>query len=329
MRLQVVLRSRPLNHRVRELHGMARPKGHRKPPAEKKPPLTHFLCIPLVTPASRPHLEQSLQAFRSQVCRTANDVGYGTTAVQQSTPEDTLRIVPPKAIRPVGALHLTLGVMSLSAPQLREAIESLENLDLRSMLREAASSPNDPEPSQDEKPAGQSNSQAVAPIKVSLKGLTSMHAKHSTSILYMDPQDPSNRLYSFCLALEKKFSDAGFLLDQNRDLKLHATVVNMTYAKERKRRPPPRAQAAGASINNPAANDSQDDGSEGHGPNAKTPFKIDATRILDKFEEFAWAEDVVLDRLAICEMGAKKRFDDDGRLVDESYTEVATVPLPS
>jgi len=36
---------------------------------------------------------------------------------------------------------------------------------------------------------------------------------------------------------------------------------------------------------------------------------------------------VALDRVSICEMGAKKVMYVDGRVVDEEYTEVASVPI--
>ena len=82
---------------------------------------------------------------------------------------------------------------------------------------------------------------------------------------------------------------------------MHATLVNTIYAKG--------------------------DKSQGHGRNANAPLKIDARALLDKYADFVWAKDVVLDRIAICEMGAKQRIE-NGVVVGEEYTEVASVPLP-
>ena len=71
-------------------------------------------------------------------------------------------------------------------------------------------------------------------------------------------------------------------------------------------------------------------------PNPHTdnaPLKFDARPLLEAYESFVWAEDVVLDRIAICEMGAKKkkkeRVDGGGSVVgeEEEYTEVASVGL--
>ena len=145
-------------------------------------------------------------------------------------------------------------------------------------------------------------------MAINLAGLASMHNPQNTSILYIDPSDPTRRLYPFCLALQTIFRDAGILLPDDRKLKLHATIVNTIYAKGRR-------------------NDNNNN-SEGHGPNANAPLRIDARGLLEEHKDFVWAEDVVLDRIAICEMGAKKRLDGEGNVVGEEYTEVASVGLP-
>lgn len=127
-----------------------------------------------------------------------------------------------------------------------------------------------------------------------------MHAPEKTSIIYIEPCDSSERLYPLCLALQNIFKEEGILVTDDRELRLHATLVNTIYAKGRR--------------------------SEGHGANANAPLKIDARALLDKYESFVWAKDVVLDRIAICEMGAKKRVE-NGEVVGEEYTEVASVSL--
>ena len=97
---------------------------------EKKPRPTHFLCFPLVNETSQQQLEASIAKFQAEIPprpRREND--------------DPLRPRPPlfpkDAVRPVGTLHLTLGVMSLSTTELEEAMDLLQNLDLTSMLQEA------------------------------------------------------------------------------------------------------------------------------------------------------------------------------------------------
>lgn len=127
-----------------------------------------------------------------------------------------------------------------------------------------------------------------------------MHAPEKTSIVYIEPHDPSGRLYPLCVALQDVFRRSDLLVPDDRRLKLHATIVNTIYTKGRR--------------------------SQGHGPQANAPLKIDARALLEKYRDSVWAEDVVLDRIAICEMGAKKRIE-NGVAVSEEYTEVASVPL--
>lgn len=301
---------------------MGKNKGNRRPPAAKRPPLTHFLCLPLVTATSRPQFEASLRTFKNDVCGEHpidNVVDESDESGQQRSP-----VIHPAAIRPVGALHCTLGVMSLGDNELAEAIECLRDINFAEVLRGSVSEYRSvPDPIRTtfgqvstlqapiSPPPGVPRS--AHPLRIDLRGLVSMHNKQNTSILYSAPSDPRGRLLQFCLAIQELFKDRGFLAENHRELKLHATLVNTIYAKSRVK----RGQAAG-----PA------DRSEGHGPNAKAPLKMDATAILEKYEDFVWAENVVLDRVAICEMGAKKVLDAEGNVVDEEYTEVATMPLP-
>lgn len=300
---------------------MPRPKGHRKPPAAKKPPLTHFVCLPLVTATSKSQLEASITSFREDVC---SDQTHATQS------DDNAIRIHPKAVRPVGALHCTLGVMSLDHERLNKAINVLKDLDIGQLLQGEGGSestplgpiidpqeaPNRHQPSQDDErhspppaslqrpisPPAACRSQVTSttPVKIDLRGLASMHAPEKTSIVYIEPYDPTGRLYPLCLALQDVFRRSELLVPDDRELKLHATLVNTIYTKGRK--------------------------SQGHGPNANAPLKIDARALLEKYSEFVWAKDVVLDRIAICEMGAKKRIE-NGEVIGEEYTEVASVPL--
>ena len=327
---------------------MAKHKGPRKPPGQKKPPLTHFLCLPLVTSTSRPQLEASLKTFKDDVSSRGTIVNEDLETAEQNATlgqEAVLPAVRRKAIRPVGALHCTLGVMSLDKDKLSDATKFLQRLDIRALFKDTLNNSNEPSESSSVKdgpsaPASLERSitppkveRAADPLKVNLKGLVSMHSPQNTSILYVAPEDSTGKLYPFCVALQKEFKDKGFLVEDNRQLKIHATIVNTIYAKEKQR--PPRSNAK-PQISEPQAQhpttsgapDGQSGRSDGHGPNANAPLKIDATAILEKYKDFVWVEGVVLDRVAICEMGAKKFMDDEGNVKDEEYTEVATIALP-
>lgn len=304
---------------------MAKHKGPRKPPAPRKPPLTHFLCLPLVTLGSKLQLEAALRTFKDAVCSPDPDAEHASEPA-----------VHPKAIRPVGALHLTLGVMSLGSNRLADATEYLQSLDVGTLLSEAMSKPPAPqEPAADVNASPSSSTverpispptieRPTNPLEVDLKGLVPMHHPQKTSILYSAPSDTTERLLPFCLRVQQLFKEKGFLVEDDRDLKLHATIVNTIYAKGKKR--PVEHPQSGTSVVGAGQRDGQ---AQNHGRYAHPSLQIDATAILERYKDFVWAEHAVLDRLAICEMGAKKTMDDSGDVVDEAYTEVASIALPS
>jgi activating signal cointegrator complex subunit 1 len=132
-------------------------------------------------------------------------------------------------------------------------------------------------------------------ISISLTSLHSMHTPKSTSILYAGPQDPTNRLYQNCVVLQKLFQEKGYLVPDDRTLKLHATIVNTIYAKS---------------------------GSRGGG----IP-RFDAETLLEEWKDFTWAKDFQIEKLAICKMGAKKVMDAKGEIMGEEYEEVASIPF--
>lgn len=394
----------------------------------KRPPLTHFLCVPMDTRISRPQLEASLQRFKSNVVSA-----HGTTQNGAPEPGDTamtdaritlcdaatedrgptidvaldseeLPQLPERAVRPVGTLHLTLGVMSLMEDDsIKGAAELLESLDLDGMLRDAALQPqkvdrtaSTNQPKEEVSQSGQEPDQKATPeataststtqgesipaslsgsisradsdssgLTISLTGLHSMHSVKKTSILYAAPHEPTDRFYPFCRTLRARFQEAGFLVPDDRPLKLHATIVNTIYAKAGGRRgrakaknsatgqpsaatteadrgpaisPPPlqrEAPADASSKTTPVPNpedippeEPPGDTSAGHGPNAKAPLRFDATALLQRYKDFVWASGVKIEKVAICKMGAKKLLDEKGEVVGEEYEEVASVRLP-
>jgi hypothetical protein len=126
-----------------------------RPQRPKKPPLTHFLCVPLVTPSSRQQLERSLAHFREEVSSIGRSAAMITTQSEESVevsiksaegPAESaenksrdvnIQQIPAAAVRPVGALHLTIGVMSLADPdKVNAAFQMLQELDLAALLRQ-------------------------------------------------------------------------------------------------------------------------------------------------------------------------------------------------
>ena len=265
--------------------------------------LTHFLCLPLVNQHSKAQLQASLQHF-STIATAQHDI-------------------PPKAIRPVGTIHLTLGVMNLPTQErIDSASAYLKSLDIAMLLKNAVPATLPP-PSISQVPdvkqaaaadtsvptavhGSDKSEHAIGslelgkqsePLIVSLTGLQSMRNSSKTSMLYTSPNDPTFRLQSFCEALGEQFTAAEFLVPEKRSLLLHATIVNTLYAKG------------------------------GRNRHAKFNRNIDATSLLKEFEDYEWAKDIHIEKVCICQMGAKKEVVDEV-VVNEEYLEIASIALP-
>ncbi len=104
----------------------------------QKPPLTHFLCLPLLSPTSIPQLKASLAYLKSVIGAlqpAIEDADASAGVGGQTRPPQTRPLVPAAAFRPLGTLHLTLGVMNLRDPvRLPGALQLLEDLDLQALL---------------------------------------------------------------------------------------------------------------------------------------------------------------------------------------------------
>lgn len=137
-------------------------------------------------------------------------------------------------------------------------------------------------------------------ITVDLKGLVAMQDPSKTSILFARPDDSSNRLLPFAQHLKTGFEKARLMVKEERELKLHATIINTIYAKSKSK-----------SRN------------QGHGPNAKGSGRFDARDLIERYKDFVWVENVRIDRVVICKMGAKKVWsgglEGEGEVVDEEY----------
>jgi activating signal cointegrator complex subunit 1 len=286
----------------------------------KKPPLTHFLCLPLVTEASRPRLHTGLEKLKHDLEKD--------------------NIIPTKAIRPPGTLHLTLGVMSLDPTQLEEAKHFLQNLNLHILLRDLTQRKIAEQAAEDGTISENLNAAALPDtdaLTINLEALTPMQSPSRTSILYANPKDPTHRLLSFAAAVKKEFTEKGFMLPEERELKLHATIINTIYAKSgghRGRKSSVKETLKHiehkVSPHHHADNDgdggvghTQTERSEGHGPEASTWMRFDARDLIERYKDFTWAEDVRIDRVQMCKMGAKKVWsggvEGEGEVVDEKY----------
>jgi activating signal cointegrator complex subunit 1 len=181
-----------------------------------------------------------------------------------------------------------------------------------------------------------------------------MHPSTKTSILYAAPRDPTHRLLPLCQRLRAVFEEKEYLIEDTRPLKLHATIVNTIYAKAGGRygRGKPAAaqilapepnltpvdvpEDATESVEEPEpaeredevkASSKPDDHRNRHDQHSRAPIRFDARALMKVFDDFVWAKEVKLEKIAICKMGAKKVLGENGDIVDEVYEEVASIPL--
>jgi len=148
-----------------------------------------------------------------------------------------------------------------------------------------------------EDPEGKPGS-ATEPLEITLRGLQSMHHPSKTSVLYTSPVDADRRLHSFCCSLKSAFAKADLLVEDNRPLLLHATLVNTVYVPGVKRK------------------------GSGHG-RSKAKLTIDARGIMKIYEGTEWMKGFRVEKVAICRMGAVKV--EDG---EEAYGVEGEVEMP-
>jgi activating signal cointegrator complex subunit 1 len=230
-----------------------------------KPTPTHFLSIQLVNASSRPQLVQSLGSFLRDVTSS-----FG---------------VPEEAVRPVGTMHLTLGMFSFPKNSgLEKATELLRSLKPREILASMKSPTTGGE-------AG------PGPLTITLRGLNSMQPASNASVLYAHPVDQLGVLQAFCEKIREAFLEAGLMIQDNRPLLLHATILNTVYVKGGRRKRNGRWEKV----------------------------TINARPILDRYEDQLWVENARIEKLALSRMGAKK-MQVEG-LEDEAYEVEAEIDI--
>ncbi|CAK7227671.1 hypothetical protein SBRCBS47491_006647 [Sporothrix bragantina] len=271
-----------------------------KPPP--RPQLTHFLCIPLATMASRPQLADSLATFHADVSALSVSMtsgGSGGPSSANNSNATTRRgQLPPSALRPVGTLHLTLGVLSLGDnDRLQQAVQRLQSLAKDDGGDDTVAKPED------------------KPISMALRGLHAMQPPARATVLYASPVDESTGqlaaaggpLLALCERVRAAFAD--LIVPDERPLLLHATIVNTVYAKER------RGGGRGGRGGRGGGNRG---GRGGHGGGAKLTF--DAREIIERYDDFVWMERMPVRTVALCRMGAQTtEVDDDGNVADAEY----------
>ncbi|GJN93557.1 hypothetical protein Rhopal_006614-T1 [Rhodotorula paludigena] len=265
------------------------------------PKPTHFLAIPVALPtSSRPHLAKSLPALQ-QYCKNAG--------------------LPQKALRPLGTLHLTLGVLYLAGDdEVNRAKDALRNkLPLDQLFAQAGGVALAGSLGADDADQPLVPPSPAAPIHVSLESLSSMHPPASTSVLYANPVDKTARLQPFAQSVRDWFVQEQLVANEvgREKVVLHATLVNTRYA----------GRNDGPSRSTVTSSRPSD-------TIRSTPLtssgRFDARALLEHFSSTAWAPPFRLEELVLCKMGAKMVLDPtSGRYTgDEEYEVVARRKLP-
>lgn len=109
------------------------------------------------------------------------------------------------------------------------------------------------------------------------------------------------------------------MVDEQRPLLLHATVVNTIYVKKNKNNVNNNNNSSN-SNNNPNNNGDRRGGRQGR--RRQERLTLDARDILGRYDDYVWVEGMPVDRVAICRMGAKKIEGSEG---DEAYEVEAEV----
>lgn len=134
-----------------------------------------------------------------------------------------------------------------------------------------------------------SNSNPLA-FKTGFRGLQTFESNNG--VLFTPPSDPAGQLQKFCQSVKDVFLSNGLAVDTPETagkavLTLHATIMDLRKVK-------------------------------------KIRSSIDQNALIERYKEFVWADNVVLERVEICTMGAQKL--DNG---DERYEGLASVLLPA
>jgi activating signal cointegrator complex subunit 1 len=200
--------------------------------------------------------------------------------------------------------------MSLLTPErVESALKLLQGLDLKALLSKCDSekkSTNVSEAQPETRKETQSNEETL-PLEITLKGLVPMQNAAKTSVLYMPPVDDELRLYRFCQGLKEAFVKEGLIVEEDRPLLLHATIINTIYVKS----PPPSASSRSNGNVRGAGRGGR--GSKGK----KERLVIDARDLIEEFEDFEWMSNVRVERVAVCRMGAKKVESELGNEIEE------------
>ena len=265
-------------------------------------------------------------------------------------------------IKPTGSLHLTLGALHLRSPnEVERAVRHLRELDIEQMLTEASPAPSSSdsrefkvitegsETGAGQRAGGRPTSQPLVVSRFTLaalplRGKPQNSIPTSARVLYLQPHEPTGRLLPFCESIVESFRQAGIMTPLDPDgptvrdqLTLHGSILNTNYVQPYHKfhsRGDDSVQERSASLAETSQREGHDplrhqSRTQGRGKWIKHPRTFDPRPILEQTQLIEWPQNLVLDRLSMCEMGCRYTWDQDGQYEDGYYHEVCTRNLPS
>jgi activating signal cointegrator complex subunit 1 len=313
-------------------------------PHREGPP-THFLAFPLINSHSLPQLSRALRQFQETTTaprplrpsearareRQRNeetperDVRTTTheiapDALQQSTAQ--LKIIPEKAHRPVGTLHLTLGVMALEDDNaIQRATALLKGDAFRDLLRGSSQEVNVMAPSvgncqtlsslRGAEKAPEAVGTSTDAAEQVAEAIQTLHRPISPPI--KDTQKTDTAHSQLCIDLKglgifPSPTKARVFYAEPHDpayrLQSFAEAVRAHFVDAGIIRKENRKLTLHATIAN-----TKYVKSFRSGRGSRNSRDIDASSLVEDMKDHVWAEGIVIDRVRICKMGAVKSED--------------------
>lgn len=271
--------------------------------------LTHFVCIPLITPVSRPLLQTSMQLLRDNPASTA---------------------IPSGAFIPIDTLHLNLGiVMSLPTPGRSAVAEKLlRSLHLNSLTRELS------EPSFEERSIREKFLEIERSLSLSATApMTRPLPLHLTLRgLLAAPIDDQDIMVKTLNAQCYESTSRVHHLSNNLAIIFAAAGLHNPYSESMAHRI--RLQTAGIRLGKVSLIRTDLIRPKTLIPSPEqpgrlqreTPPNFDSRVLVRIFRNFVWADNIRLDRLSICPLGLYKRIRKEGSKA--RLREECSVPLP-
>jgi activating signal cointegrator complex subunit 1 len=262
----------------------------------------------------------------------------------------TWKKVLPEAIRPLGTLHITIGVLSLPTPELEQAaLTLLGSEEVRRILREAtttstlktsdvdvgisSSSSSSSSSTNDNGDINKKNeTQQLQPPE---SDLSIIPTKNDDSPPHHHHHRPLTTTFSNLHAMRSPSSTSVlYISPHDPESRIHNLCISLqrTFQAANLLVPDNRPLTLHATVLNTVYASSRARGGGGGGGSNKEQQQkkkkkrgntrnIDATEILERYTEFEWARDVRIEKVGMWKMGAKKVVV-DGVVVDKVYEEV-------